>query len=66
MLSQQSRPEEPSDQRTDSVGPITLPKRSRIGARAYALVGTTGLFAAGAIQLIDNCPTWPTTTVSYY
>jgi len=66
MLSQQNQPEEPADEQTDSVGPITLQKRSRIGARAYALVGATGLFTAGAIQLIDNCPTWPTTTVSYY
>ncbi|WP_020391548.1 hypothetical protein [Kribbella catacumbae] len=49
---------------TDPLGPITLPKRSRVGARAFALVGAASVLAAGALELVENCPTWPTTTIS--
>lgn len=46
---------------TDPLGPITLPKRSKIGARAMALVGTVGLSAfAAAVAASDLGSTWPT------
>jgi hypothetical protein len=46
---------------TDPLGPIMLPKRSKIGARAMALVGTVGLSAfAAAVAASDLGSTWPT------
>jgi len=46
---------------TDPLGPITLPTRSKIGARAMALVGTVGLSAfAAAVAASDLGSTWPT------
>jgi hypothetical protein len=50
---------------TDPLGPITLPKRSKVGARAMALVGTLGLstFAVAAISN-DIYSTWPTISVN--
>jgi hypothetical protein len=50
---------------TDPLGPITLPKRTKVGARAMALVGTLGLstFAIAAVSN-DVCSTWPTISVN--
>ena len=46
---------------TDPLGPIMMPKRSKIGARAMALVGTVGLSAfAAAVAAGDLGSTWPT------
>jgi hypothetical protein len=46
---------------TDPLGPITLPTRSKIGARAMALVGTVGLTAfAAAVAASDLRSPWPT------
>jgi hypothetical protein len=46
---------------TDPLGPITLPKRAKIGARAMALVGTVGLSAfAVAAATTEYGSTWPT------
>jgi len=39
---------QPADQAgPDPVGPISLPTRSRIGSRAFALVGAGGVLATG-------------------
>lgn len=50
---------------TDPLGPITLPKRTKIGARALALVGTVGMstFAIAAVSN-DVASTWPTISVN--
>jgi hypothetical protein len=45
---------------TDPLGPIVVPTRSRLGARALALVGTVGLTAVGLAALLDGPSTWPT------
>jgi hypothetical protein len=46
---------------TDPLGPIALPKRAKVGARAMALVGTVGLSAfAVAAATTEYCSTWPT------
>jgi hypothetical protein len=46
---------------TDPIGPIALPKRTKVGARAMALVGTVGLSAfAVAAATTEYCSTWPT------
>lgn len=45
---------------TDPIGPITLPPRSRLGARAMALVGTVSVAALGVAAVTDGCSTWPT------
>ena len=34
--------------RTDPIGPITLPTRQKVGARAMALVGVVGLQRGGS------------------
>ncbi|GAB2634616.1 hypothetical protein [Kribbella swartbergensis] len=45
----------------DPLGPITVPTRSKVGARAMALVGTVGLSAfAAAVAASDLASTWPT------
>ncbi|GAA0579119.1 hypothetical protein HPO96_13650 [Kribbella sandramycini] len=51
----------PTEACPDPLGPITLPKRSKIGARAFALVGSLGMtaFAVAAVAN-DHCSTWPT------
>lgn len=61
-----NQPEQPDVQLpiqdgTDPLGPIMLPKRSKVGARAMALVGTVGLsaFAAAAAANVADSP-WPT------
>jgi hypothetical protein len=57
---EQHAQQQPADA-TDPLGPITLPTRSRIGARAMALVGTVGLSAfAAAVAASDYGSTWPT------
>ncbi|MGW6201830.1 hypothetical protein ACWF0M_37150 [Kribbella sp. NPDC055110] len=43
--------------RTDPLGPITLPMRHKVGARAMALVGVVGLSAAAAAVMVPNG--WP-------
>jgi len=50
---------------TDPLGPITLPKRTKVGARAMALVGTVGM-SAFAIAAVSNDinSTWPTISVN--
>jgi len=45
--------------RTDPLGPITLPQRNKVGARATALVGTVGLSALAVATAGENI-TWPT------
>jgi hypothetical protein len=50
---------------TDPLGPITLPKRTKVGARAMALVGTVGL-STFAIAAVGNelASTWPTISLN--
>jgi hypothetical protein len=50
---------------TDPLGPIALPTRTRIGARALALTGLVGL-AAAAVATGDPSTIVNTTTISYY
>lgn len=40
--------------RTDPLGPITLPTRYKVGARAMALVGIVGLSAAAAAVVVPD------------
>ena len=52
---------EPQTDGIDPIGPITLPKRSKVGARAMALVGTVGMSTfALAVAATDYTSTWPT------
>ena len=45
----------PSDPGTvDPIGPVTLPKRSRIGSRAFALVGTASVAALAVHAFADG------------
>jgi hypothetical protein len=65
MTAQYNQPEDqlatqPVDEQPDPIGPITFPKRSRIGARALALVGTASVLAVGVIELTDGCTTLTT------
>ena len=46
--------------RTDPLGPITLPKRTRIGARAMALVGTVGMSTMAAAVMVPDGNVWVT------
>lgn len=46
--------------RTDPLGPITLPTRYKIGARAMALVGVVGLSAAAAAVMVPASNPWVT------
>jgi len=47
---------------TDPLGPISLPKRTKVGARAMVLVGTVGMsaFAIAAVSNDLGNSTWPT------
>jgi hypothetical protein len=48
----------PADaEQTDPIGPITLPKRGKVGARALALVGTASLATLAVHALVDGCIT---------
>lgn len=49
---------------TDPLGPITLPTRTKVGARAMALVGTVGLSAFAFATVADAASTWPTISVN--
>lgn len=55
----ENRPADQSDS-TDPIGPITLPKRSRIGSRALALVGTASVAAIAVHAFADHCTTLTT------
>ena len=47
--------------KTDPLGPITLPKPSKVGARALALVGTVGMSTVAIAAISNNvASTWPT------
>jgi hypothetical protein len=43
----------------DPIGPITMPKRSLIGSRAFALVGSASVLAV-AVMATEECSTWHT------
>jgi hypothetical protein len=65
MTAQHNQPEDqlatPTvDEQIDPIGPITLPKRGRVGARALALVGTAGVLAVGVVEIGDVFAGWPT------
>jgi hypothetical protein len=45
---EQSTVQNPGPDRTDPLGPITLPKRHKVGARAMALVGVVGMSTMAA------------------
>ncbi|MET7278036.1 hypothetical protein ABZS29_07355 [Kribbella sp. NPDC005582] len=54
-----------ADTETDPLGPVTLPTRIRIGARAMALTGVVGLSAfAAAVTAV--CDPQTTTSVSHH
>lgn len=52
-----------SSTETDPLGPITLPTRIRIGARALALSGVVGLSAVAAALGTYDPGTFPTSTI---
>lgn len=54
-------PARSDEQGIDPIGPVELPKRSWIGARALVLVGAASVLSAAIIDLGDTCQT---TTVS--
>ena len=49
---------QPVDEQTDPIGPINLPKRLRVGARAFALVGAASALAVGVIEVTEGCGTF--------
>jgi hypothetical protein len=49
-------------EQTDPIGPIMLPKRGKVGARALALIGTAGL-ATLAVQAVLDGPCITTVTI---
>jgi hypothetical protein len=49
--------DQPDTAQPDPIGPITLPKRSKVGARAMALVGTASVAAFAVHAAIDYCST---------
>jgi hypothetical protein len=59
-LSNEDLPEAEAEAETDPLGPVMVPARSRLGARALALVGTVGLTALGLTAVLDGPSTWPT------
>jgi hypothetical protein len=68
MTAQHNQPEDqltaqPADEQTDPIGPITMPKRTLIGARAFALVGAASVLTVGVIEVTDLCG-GPFTTIS--
>ncbi|GAB3817196.1 hypothetical protein [Kribbella italica] len=56
----QPDPVDSAEADSDPIGPITLPKRGRLGARAAALAGSVGLAAVGIVAFTDGCSTFPT------
>ena len=55
---------DPADQaatETDPLGPVSLPTRLRIGARALALTGVVGLSTMAMAMAADECITTTTT-----
>ena len=65
MTAQPNKPEDqldatPASEQPDPIGPINLPKRLRIGARAFALVGAASALAVGVIDVTDGCTTYTT------
>ncbi|MEV6410877.1 hypothetical protein [Kribbella sp. NPDC051718] len=50
------------DDRTDPIGRITMPERSRIGFRALVLVGAASVLSTGLATFTECVPV--TTTVS--
>ncbi|TWD79931.1 hypothetical protein FB561_0997 [Kribbella amoyensis] len=57
-----AQPEDPRTAQADAaapdpLGPVSLPKRGRIGARAMALVGTASVAAMAVHFVVDNCTT---------
>ncbi|MGW6279225.1 hypothetical protein [Kribbella sp. NPDC055071] len=65
MTAQHDTQQDPENQpttteATDPLGPIILPKRTKVGARALALVGTVGLSAVALASVVDGCITWTT------
>jgi len=59
----EDRPETETGIEADPIGPMMVPARSRLGARALALVGTVGFAALGLAAVADTCSTWPTIEV---
>jgi hypothetical protein len=51
---------QPAPESTDPLGPIQVPTRSKIGARAMALAGAVGLSALAAVTAAETCSTWTT------
>ncbi|MEV6410876.1 hypothetical protein [Kribbella sp. NPDC051718] len=50
---QEPRAAEAGQLGTDPLGPITLPERSRIGSRAFALVGAASVLSIGLAVYVD-------------
>jgi hypothetical protein len=48
-----ARPSDGEATGADPIGPVTMPKRSLIGARALALLGAASVLALGVNELID-------------
>ncbi|NUR96925.1 MAG: hypothetical protein HOV67_16890 [Kribbellaceae bacterium] len=46
--------------RTDPLGPIALPKRHQVGARAMALAGVVGMSAMAVAVMVPNGSPWVT------
>jgi hypothetical protein len=46
--------------RTDPLGPITLPRRYKVGARAAALAGVVGMSAMAVAVVAPNSSPWVT------
>lgn len=44
-------------ERTDPIGPITLPRRTKVGARALALVGTASVAAMAVHVAVEGYTT---------
>lgn len=47
----------PATENVDPIGPITPPKRGKLGSRALALVGTASLAALTAHSVLDGVST---------
>jgi hypothetical protein len=45
---------------TDPIGPMMLPRRSKVGARAMALVGTVGMSAFAVTMMTNGGSTFTT------